>query len=84
MRCKRPYEDLQDVDVMNGLAAFLGSDARIEALDQKLKRQNPEPLENKVSNFDQMADALARMDQNPARLTWSLIGCRSLTVALMC
>jgi LPS sulfotransferase NodH len=57
------YEDLQDVDVMNGLAAFLGSDARIEALDKKLKKQNPEPLENKVLNFDAMADVLARMDR---------------------
>lgn len=57
------YEDLQDVDVMNGLAAFLGCEARIESLDKKLKRQNPEPLENKVVNFDKMAEALARMDR---------------------
>jgi hypothetical protein len=57
------YEDLQDVDVMNGLAAFLGSDARIDALDKKLKKQNPEPLENKVLNFDAMGDVLSRMDR---------------------
>jgi hypothetical protein len=57
------YEDLQDVDVMNGLAAFLGTDSRIEGLDKKLKRQNPEPLENKVLNFDAMSDVLSRMDR---------------------
>lgn len=57
------YEDLQDVDVMNGLAAFLGSQSRIEALDKKLKKQNPDALEDKVVNFDAMADALARMDR---------------------
>ena len=57
------YEDLQDVDVMNGLAAFLGTDSRIEALDKKLKKQNPEPLENKVLNFDAMGDVLSRMDR---------------------
>jgi len=57
------YEDLQDVDVMNGLAAFLGTESRIDALDKKLKKQNPEPLENKLVNFDEMAQSLAHMDR---------------------
>lgn len=57
------YEDLQDVDVMNGLAAFLGINARIDSLNKKLKKQNPEPLENKLMNYDAMAQSLARMDQ---------------------
>ncbi len=57
------YEDLQDVEVMNGLAAFLGIEARIGALDAKLKKQNPEPLEDKVENFDAMERALARLDR---------------------
>ena len=57
------YEDLQDVAVMNGLAAWLGCDARIESLDKKLKKQNPEPLESKVRNFEAMEGALARLDR---------------------
>ncbi|WP_040615774.1 nodulation protein NodH [Oceanicola granulosus] len=57
------YEDLQDVDVMNGLAAWLGVPARIEGLDRKLKKQNPEPLSAKVTNFDEMEAALARLDR---------------------
>ena len=57
------YEDLQDVAVMNGIAAYLGCDARIDALDDKLKRQNPEGLETKVSNFDSVAVSLARLDR---------------------
>ncbi len=57
------YEDLQDVDVMNGLATFLGSDERIEGLDKKLKKQNPEPLDDKVINFAEMETALARLDR---------------------
>ena len=57
------YEDLQDVDVMNGMAAFLGCHARIDALDKKLKRQNPEPLQDKVSNFAEMEKTLARLDR---------------------
>ncbi|MCF2871419.1 sulfotransferase family protein [Octadecabacter sp. G9-8] len=57
------YEDLQDVDVMNGLAAFLGSDARLAELDKSLKKQNPSPMSDKVVNFDQMEDALAQLDR---------------------
>ncbi len=57
------YEDLQDVEVMNGLARFLGSDARLEALDKSLKKQNPAPMADKVSNFDKMEEALARLDR---------------------
>ena len=57
------YEDLQDVDVMNGLAAYLGVAARIDALDKKLKKQNPEPMQEKVSNFAEMEKTLARLDR---------------------
>lgn len=57
------YEDLQDVSVMNGLAEWLGCDARLEQLDQKLKKQNPSSMSDKVVNFDEMASTLARLDQ---------------------
>ena len=56
------YEDLQDLDVMNGMAAFLGSDARLSELDKSFTKQNPSPLSDKVVNFDQMEAALARLD----------------------
>lgn len=57
------YEDLQDLDVMNGLAAFLGTDARLDGLNQKLKKQNPSPMSEKVVNFDEMQTALSRFDR---------------------
>jgi len=57
------YEDLFDVEVMNGLATWLGVKDRIEALDRKLKKQNPEPIEEKVVNFAEMEQALARLDR---------------------
>jgi LPS sulfotransferase NodH len=57
------YEDIQDLEVMNGLAAFLGVDGRLDGLDRKLKKQNPEPLDDKVLNFDMMEGALARLDR---------------------
>ena len=57
------YEDINDLDVVNGLAQFLGIDEKLPKLTDSLKKQNPEPLESKVGNFDRMADALARLDR---------------------
>lgn len=57
------YEDLGDLEVINGLAAFLGGDDRLEALDDALKIQNPDPLGSKVANFDEMTQALAGFDR---------------------
>ncbi|MEI4233449.1 sulfotransferase family 2 domain-containing protein [Roseovarius sp. D22-M7] len=56
------YEDLQCLEVINGLARHLGCGSRLDALDASLKVQNPDPLETKVANFDEMALALARCD----------------------
>ena len=56
------YEDLHDVDVINGLAAWLGVSGRLTGLDQSLKRQNPGSNTSKVSNVDDMRAALANMD----------------------
>lgn len=57
------YEDLNDLEVMNGLANWLGVGAGLDALSKTLKRQNPEPLSAKVANFPQMQDSLARLDR---------------------
>ncbi|WP_121061029.1 nodulation protein NodH [Chachezhania antarctica] len=56
------YEDLQDLDAMNGLAKWLGIDARLDSLDDKLIPQNPGPVASKVSNPKAMADGLATLD----------------------
>lgn len=57
------YEDLKDVAVMNGLARWLGQSDQLDQLDEKLKVQNPAPVSEKVENFDQMEQALARLDR---------------------
>lgn len=57
------YDDLQDLEVLNGLAAFLGCDGRLEALDGKLKKQNPDDLADKVENPAEMDHALAALDR---------------------
>ncbi len=56
------YEDLQDVQVMNGIAKYLGIPDRLDELDKSLKKQNPSPISDKVSNFDDMREALGNLD----------------------
>ena len=57
------YDDIPDIGVLNGLAAFLGVDARLESVDSTLTVQNPEPLADKVTNPGGMEQALARLDR---------------------
>ena len=56
------YEDLGSVDVLNGLAAFLGVEGRLKALDDTLKKQNPGPLEDKLENPEALTEAIAAVD----------------------
>lgn len=57
------YEDVGDLEVLNGLAAFLGVPGRLETLDDSIKKQNPEPLDALVANPEAMAAGLARLDR---------------------
>lgn len=57
------YEDIGDVDVLNGLAKWLGVEGRLDAPDDTLKKQNPEEISEKVINFAEMEGALARLDR---------------------
>ena len=52
------YEDLKNPDVMNGLAGFLGRAEDLRSFAEPIKRQNPEPLSEKVENFDEMIAAI--------------------------
>ena len=56
------YEDILDIDVLNGLAGFLGVEGRLKALDFRFKKQNPEAIEDKVANPAEMRAGLARLD----------------------
>ncbi len=57
------YEDINDVDVINGLAKFLGSEEELDGTNSKLKRQNPSDLSQKVENYDHMVRMLGKMDK---------------------
>ncbi|MCT8158513.1 nodulation protein NodH [Pseudoruegeria sp. SHC-113] len=56
------YSDLQSLEVINGLGAYLGAAAPLPELQKNLKRQNPGSLRDKVKNADEMEAALARFD----------------------
>ena len=57
------YDDLRDLDVLDGLAAYLGVVHKKDHASKRTKVQNPAPLEDKVVNFDEMQAALARIDR---------------------
>lgn len=57
------YEDIGDVEVLNGLARFLGVEPAVATPDGTLKKQNPGALADKVQNPAEMAAALARLDR---------------------
>lgn len=56
------YDDLNQLDVLNGLAAWLGAASRLDRLDDTLKPQNPEPAFAKVTNPDEMQRSLSQID----------------------
>nr|WP_147126832.1 sulfotransferase family 2 domain-containing protein [Shimia ponticola] len=56
------YEDIQNMDVLNGIAQFLGVEGRLEQLDQTLKKQNPGQLRDKVENYAEMEATLGEID----------------------
>ncbi len=56
------YDDLGDLDSLNGLLSWLGVTSRLARLDGGLVRQNPGAPADKVTNPAEMAEALARID----------------------
>ncbi len=54
------YPQQKDVQILNGLAKFLGSSDELKLLKSKLVRQNPESLRDKVENFDEMLEQLGK------------------------
>ena len=57
------YDDLHDMEVLSGLARWLGTQANPEVFQANLKPQNPEPLSDKVANYSQMEVALRTLDR---------------------
>lgn len=64
------YDDLQVLDTMNGAAKFAGSKEEKEQLRQRIRRQNPEQVEDKVENPQDLANykqaPIAAKEPSPA------------------
>ena len=56
------YNDLNKVETFNGLATYLGGHELRKELQGKIVRQNPEGLEEKVENFEEMKEQLKSLD----------------------
>ena len=50
------------MDIVNGLARYIGSHKPLDRLGRKLKPQNPQPLKAKVQNYAKMRTELATLD----------------------
>ncbi len=56
------YEDVQSVEIINGLLKFLGAAGAVSRISRKFVPQNPEPVSEKVRNFAAMEKALGDID----------------------
>ena len=56
------YEDLKTPAVLNGLVSYLGRGDRRNHFEESIRRQNPEPLSEKVSNYAEMIADLGGLD----------------------
>ena len=57
------YDDLRELEIINGLANFLGLEEQLDKLNRNLKPQNPYSLNEKVSNFEEMKSSLFALSQ---------------------
>lgn len=56
------YDDLREPEILGGLSAWLGRPGALDPKGTPMLVQNPEPLSEKVENWDQMQADLAGID----------------------
>lgn len=59
------YEELGDLDIINGLAAMIGSPEAKTAMPEKIQRQNPVAWEDRVENAEELRAYHARAALGP-------------------
>mgnify|MGYP000495243686 CR=1 FL=1 len=58
------YPEQRDVEVLNGIAKFLGQDEVLKTVKETIRRQNPGSLRDKVENYDEMQAALSHWSED--------------------
>ena len=56
------YDDLENLQVLNGIAQYLGLEDRLTDLDKSMKKQNPGAMADKVENHEEMEASLRSRD----------------------
>ncbi|MGB0496789.1 MAG: hypothetical protein ACPGID_00490 [Rubricella sp.] len=54
------FDEAKDLDILNGLARFLGLKETLNRIDEPIARQNPGALADKVENYEEMLAHLGR------------------------
>jgi len=54
------YSELDDLDRINRVVRFIGSDERVKTLDDPIKKQNPGTLAQKIANYAKLQEELKR------------------------
>ncbi|WP_298499178.1 nodulation protein NodH [uncultured Maritimibacter sp.] len=57
------YADLTDIRIINGLARYLGETTELDHANRSFKKQNPEPLAEKVINFEELVRTVEEIDK---------------------
>lgn len=57
------YQDIQDLEVINGLIQFLGIDFQLDEFPGEFKKQNPEALADKVRNMSVLEETVNAIDR---------------------
>lgn len=58
------YPEQKDPNIVNGLAKFLGSTHKVKSLKEKIRRQNPEPLHEKIQNYSDVEEYLKTISKS--------------------
>ena len=74
------YDDLHSLEMINGLARYLGLEETLKALESRLKKQNPGGVKEKVLNYTNMQSALKGFDRFDISRTPNLEPCRGPAV----
>ena len=58
------YPEQRDVEVLNGIAKYLGQDEVLKTVKETIRRQNPGSLRDKVENYEEMQAALSHWSED--------------------
>ena len=77
------YPEQRDLEILNGIARFLGQNEALKSVKETIRRQNPGSLKDKVENFDEMQAALSIWSENDGIFSASMDPMRRANIPKM-